>query len=292
MKYLSKYVSRKVLDLSYKLYVRPHLDYGDVIYHNQRKDLMNLVEQVQYKAALIVSGCWQGTSREKLYDELGWESLADRRWGRRMSLYYKIVNGLTPAYLFEHVPNEAPRTLRKYVPKAPLTKTQRYANSFFPYCINHWESLDSEIRCSTSVQAFKNKINERIRPEASFICDRYRHGMRRLTQMRVDFSDLRDHRFNHKFNCPSPTCSCGMEDETNTHFLLSCPRFSAHRQTYLSKISQIVNSDVSVLPKDHLTDLLLYGSKAYNNVTNELLLTETILFIYKSERFKNLEAFS
>ena len=71
LKYLSKYVCRKVLDLSYKLYVRPHLDYGDVIYHNQRADLMNIIEQVQYKAALIVSGCWQGTSREKLYEELG-----------------------------------------------------------------------------------------------------------------------------------------------------------------------------------------------------------------------------
>ena len=47
LKYLSKYVSRKVLDLCYKLYVRPHLDYGDVIYHNQRVDLMNLIEQVQ-----------------------------------------------------------------------------------------------------------------------------------------------------------------------------------------------------------------------------------------------------
>ena len=33
LKYLSKYVSRKVHDLLYKLYVRPHLDYGDVIYH-------------------------------------------------------------------------------------------------------------------------------------------------------------------------------------------------------------------------------------------------------------------
>ena len=31
LKYLSKYVPRKVLDLSYKLYVRPHLDYGDVM---------------------------------------------------------------------------------------------------------------------------------------------------------------------------------------------------------------------------------------------------------------------
>ena len=56
LKYLSKYVSRKVPDLSYKLYVRPYLDYGDIIYHNQRSDLMNLIEQVQYKAALIVSG--------------------------------------------------------------------------------------------------------------------------------------------------------------------------------------------------------------------------------------------
>ena len=62
LKYISKYVNRNVIDLSYKLYVRPHLDYGDVNYHNQRDDLMKLVEQVQYKVALIVSRCWQGTS--------------------------------------------------------------------------------------------------------------------------------------------------------------------------------------------------------------------------------------
>ena len=72
LKYLSKYVDRNVLNLYYKLYVRPHLDY--VIYHNRRADLMQLIEQVQYKAALIVSGCWQGTSCERLYDKLGWES--------------------------------------------------------------------------------------------------------------------------------------------------------------------------------------------------------------------------
>ena len=62
LKFVSKYVDRNVLSLSYKMYVRPHLDYGDVIYHNQRADLMDLVERAQYKAALIVSGCWQGTS--------------------------------------------------------------------------------------------------------------------------------------------------------------------------------------------------------------------------------------
>ncbi len=293
MKYLSKYVSRRVLDLCYKLYVRPHLDYGDVIYHNQREDLMNLVEQVQYKAALIVSGCWQGTSRIKLYDELGWESLADRRWGRRMTLYYKIVNGLTPAYLFEHVPPEAPRPLRKFVPKAPISKTQRYDNSFFPYCINHWNTLDSDIKYSSSLENFKTNIGGVIRPKSgSFACNRNKYGMKLLTQIRVDFSDLRDHRFNHKFNCPSSLCSCGIEDETSSHFLLCCPRFTGLRNTYLGKISQIVKSDVTILPKDHLTHLLLYGSRAYNDISNELILTETILFLYKSGRFKSLEAFS
>ena len=33
IKYLSKHVSREVLDQVYKLYIRPHLDYGDIIYH-------------------------------------------------------------------------------------------------------------------------------------------------------------------------------------------------------------------------------------------------------------------
>ena len=44
--------------------MRPHLNYGDVIYHNQRDDLMKLIEQA--KAALIVSGCWHGTSRGEI----------------------------------------------------------------------------------------------------------------------------------------------------------------------------------------------------------------------------------
>ena len=209
-----------------------------------------------------------------------------------MTLYYKIVNGHTPAYLFEHVPSEAPRVLRKFIPKAPITKTQRYANSFFPYCINHWEILDSDIKYSTSVQKFKDKINNHIRPESSFCCNRNKHGMKLLTQIRVDFSDLRDHRFDHNFNCLSPLCACGIEDETSVHFLLRCPRYNTLRQSYLSKISQITNSDITILPNDHLTDLLLYGSEAYNDVSNELILSETILFIFRSERFKKFEAFS
>ena len=132
LKYLSKYVDSYVLNLSYKLYVRPHLDYGDIIYHNQRSDLMKLIEQVQYKAALIVSGCWQGTSRERLYEELGWESLCERRWARCLTTFYKIKNGLAPSYLSEHIPehNETDISFRHRNARAPFSRTERYANSF------------------------------------------------------------------------------------------------------------------------------------------------------------------
>ena len=48
---------------------------------------MSKVESVQYRAALATTGAWKGTNKEKLYEELGWESLSQRRWQRRMTLF-------------------------------------------------------------------------------------------------------------------------------------------------------------------------------------------------------------
>ena len=74
IRYLSKYVSRDGLDQIYKLYVRPHLDY-DIIYHrddpHMQMNFTQRLEQTQYSAALAVTGAWRGTSRQRLYDELG-----------------------------------------------------------------------------------------------------------------------------------------------------------------------------------------------------------------------------
>ena len=73
--YLSKYVSRDVLDQMYKLHVRPHLDYGDIIYHKVdpelSPDFTKKLEATQYSAALAVRVAWRGTSKCKLYVELG-----------------------------------------------------------------------------------------------------------------------------------------------------------------------------------------------------------------------------
>ena len=95
IRFLSKYVHRDVLDQMYKLYVRPHLDYGDVVYHNQNSSLMSKLEPTQHAAALAVSGAWRGTNTDKLFEELGWESLGHRRSYRRLCLFYKIMNHCT-----------------------------------------------------------------------------------------------------------------------------------------------------------------------------------------------------
>ena len=191
LKFISKYVSRNVLNMTYKLYTRPHLDYSDVIFHNQRVDMMNLIEQVQYKAALIVTGCWQGTSRDKLYDELGWELFSDR-WFRRLTLFYKISNGYTPSYLSDHIPNrkETHYNLRRKVElETPIIRTSRYENSFFPYCIREWNTPDDELKSLQTLQSFKKHLDTFIRPnERCFYGITDNVGIKLLTKIRVEFS--------------------------------------------------------------------------------------------------------
>ena len=81
--YMAKYVSRDVRDQIYKLCVRPHLDYGDVIYHKHHpeftQDMTKRLGKIQYSAALAVSGALRGTKIDTLSEELGWESLYYRR---------------------------------------------------------------------------------------------------------------------------------------------------------------------------------------------------------------------
>ena len=89
----------------YKSFVRPHLDYGDVIYDQPNNSrLSDKIETVQYNAALAITGAIRGTSKEKLYQELGLESLKDRGWLRRMSYLHKIISTKLPPYLHQLIP--------------------------------------------------------------------------------------------------------------------------------------------------------------------------------------------
>ena len=76
MKRLSINLPRNALLTIYKSFIRPHLDYGDILYDNlNHENFQNKLEKVQYRACLVITGAVKGTSRERLYNELGLHSL-------------------------------------------------------------------------------------------------------------------------------------------------------------------------------------------------------------------------
>ena len=57
----------------YKSFIRPHLDYGDIIFDQAyNKSVHDFLELIQYNASLAI------TLRDKLFQELGLESLEQR----------------------------------------------------------------------------------------------------------------------------------------------------------------------------------------------------------------------
>lgn len=68
---------RNILLTIYKSFIRPHLDYDDVVYDQPKNESFSgKLEEIQYNAALAITGVIKkSTSREKRYKELGLESL-------------------------------------------------------------------------------------------------------------------------------------------------------------------------------------------------------------------------
>lgn len=78
--------------INFKAFVRPHLDYGAVLYDQAfNSTFHDKLELNQYNACLAITRIIRDTSSDKLYQELGLESLQLRCWNRKLCLFYKIL---------------------------------------------------------------------------------------------------------------------------------------------------------------------------------------------------------
>ena len=57
------------------------------------------LKSIRYHAALAIAGAVRGTSSEKLYQELGLESLQQRRWQRKFCTFLKVIKEKSVYYL-------------------------------------------------------------------------------------------------------------------------------------------------------------------------------------------------
>ena len=303
LRFLSKYLPRQSLNELYNLYVRPHLDYGDVIYHTPQhvcefsqnitlSNQMEKLESIQYSAALAVTGAWKGTSRVKLYDELGWESLNLRRWYRRLVLFYKIVNNLTPDYTRIPIP---PLRQSSYSLRYPATvgqinaRTACFSASFYPSCLLEWNKLPHKIRKSPTIGSFKNKLLPLIRPPPKPVYSIHDpRGLAILTQLRVGLSMLNLHKFRHNSrDTLNPMCPSNDGVEDTEHFLLHCHSYDACRTDLLDSLSSTLQPyDLPNLSNALILKLIPYGDERLSVDSNSEILKATLRYTYATQRFE------
>ena len=283
-------IPRSSLLTIYKSFIRPHLDYCDIIYDKPSNETFSKnIESIQYNAALAITGAIKGTSRVGLYQELGIESLSSRRQIRRLSTFYKLSNSMSPSYLYSLIPkaNDYLRTRSHANIPYYFCRTLAFKNSFFPNAIEEWNKLDMNIRTSESYEVFKKSILKVLRPIPNSIFGiNNSAGLKFLTRLRLSLSHLREHKFKHNFqDTLNPLCSCSLEVESTEHFLLHCHNFQLQRQSLLNNLNNIDNTIINLNDSD-LTKLLLYGnSNLYNDRDNSAILQCCISFITSTKRF-------
>ena len=295
MKHLNKFLPIKTLIHMYKALVRSHLDYCDIVYHIpptshdppfgiSLHDHMETIEKTQYQAALAVTGAWQGTSRIKLYEELGWESLSDRRMCKRMLQLHKIIDDQTPEYLRNKLPQN-----RNVVINLPNVfheikcRTNRYKNSFFPNAISTWNNIIGSFQSLPSFEDLKRHILSLVRPppKETFSVFNPTH-LRYLFQLRLGLSRLRYHKKRHNFqDTPSDICLCKKGVEDTKHFLLTCPFYANHREALFSTVENIIQNKTVDKNSSHL---FLYGDPSLSISENQQIICATLDYIDKTNR--------
>ena len=150
-----------------------------------------------------MSGALRGTSREKLYAELGWKSLSLRMWSKCLTLFFKIANNLIPDYARDAIPQNQQfhYSLRKLDVIGQIrARSEKFKASFYPHCLSEWSKLKPEIKLAPSVLVFKRKLLSVIRSLGKpFYGIHDPKGLSFLTQMRVGLSKLNYHNFKHNF---------------------------------------------------------------------------------------------
>ena len=92
-------LDRKSLQTLYFSYIRPLLEYADVIWDNCFQYEKDEIEKVQIEAGRIVTGATKSCSIQKILEETKWDTLAFRRYKHRLTTFFKMTRNITPSYL-------------------------------------------------------------------------------------------------------------------------------------------------------------------------------------------------
>ena len=90
MRKLKFKLDRKSLEIIYTVFIRPLLEYADVIWDNCTLYEKQELDKI-HEAARIATGTTKLISLDCFYNEIKWESLEKRRRNHKLTLFYKCT---------------------------------------------------------------------------------------------------------------------------------------------------------------------------------------------------------
>ena len=152
-----KYKNKDIFVKLFKTFVRPHLEYGNNIWHPYKKYQSIAVEQVQRRATKLLEECKNMSYAERL-KYLNLMSLKGRRLRGDLIQVFKIMNGMVDLdvnYFFSFSPIESTRNSYEKI------FIQHSSSNIRKYCFSNrvastWNSLPSNYKSAQTINQFKN----------------------------------------------------------------------------------------------------------------------------------------
>ena len=195
---------------------------------------------------------------------------------------YKFCNGDLPTYLNDLFPvtveNSTPYALRNANDiNSVLARTNIYASSVIPSCVNAWNALDLNIRDSPTLNIFKYRLKHLYKPRDLpvyfYLGQRYTSVIH--ARLRNHCSHLNSDLYkNHLRN--NEHCECGHLTEDIEHYIFTCPNYTQARQKLFQDTRQYHPLS---------TDKLLQGIRDLNKKDSEKLINSFHAYINSTKRF-------
>ena len=291
--YNVKELSRKTLDMLYKLHIRSIMDYCLQVYGPElSKADVGKLDKVQYRAARLVTKTPKSTSANRLNIDLGWEDTQTRIKFLSLCHFYKIICARTRPLIRECLPpiNQNFYNLRnsrmydKYQFSDKILRRDLNM-SFFPKVTNWWHELPQEVKKAFDDCDFAEKLRSHlIHPKNKLFNVGGRFGNSLHTQLRVGRSNLNSHLF--KIGIAETTkCMCGHPNETAKHFLTECRLYSALREKLYREIEGCLMNKITRYNKDDLTAILLNGEGSDERIPyNKVIFKKVQIFLINTRR--------
>ena len=165
----SRRFSRATLLKLYTIYIRPILEYADVVWANMTMGESDKLEEVNRAAMRIATGAKLGTSHRYLYEETGLQKLEERRYNHHIIMMYQVVHNTRKYQLgISDIQNVSDRNRYSVRSTNKLSaikcRTTAYQNSFLPKGINIWNDANQTIKDCNDLESLKLLLRDKSKP--------------------------------------------------------------------------------------------------------------------------------